>query len=132
MTRNLGRVSSNDTVISIPDEAGTANLTATALVQHLPIFAEHIFDTPIEVTEDDSVRGISSILEKKLEEAGLIDASTTPQRINFMISLLENELQNQSIDTLRGIGFNSGTIQAIRAGEILNLALLKETMYRLR
>lgn len=86
--------------------------------------AERLFDNPIQVTEQDRLRGLWGILEKKLTDAKIIDASTSAQKKNYMIDFLEKKLQTLGSNGAKEIGFGSGDINVVRAGEKLNLSIL--------
>lgn len=85
---------------------------------------ERLFDSPIQVTEQDRLRGLWGILEKKLTGAKIIDASTSAQKKNYMIDFLEKKLQTLGPEGVKEIGFGSGDINVIHAGEKLNLSIL--------
>lgn len=108
---------------TLSDPVGTFERTPSA---PNPLESINIFDNPITVTEQDRLRGLWGILERKLTDAHMLDNTVSPQRKNYMIDFLEKKLQALGPETLKDLGFGSGNINVIRAGEQLNLSVLEK------
>ena len=88
--------------------------------------AHRLFAEPVHVTEQDRLHGLGGILERRLSEARIIGAATSPQKKNRIIRFLEKNLQELGHDELKKLGFGSGTVRVVRAGEVLDLSVLDE------